>query len=155
MVLITATVVVMVLCALISFACIKLGDECENLIKENDEFFTENLELRDLLRTDLKTQTCDVSQDVLREMFEQISEFADPNRKINISLCEELSSKLKGGEKIKFKFYGKEPDFARINRICGNIPFLVYKCNRMETNGAQFVLELELMKKHAEKGELK
>lgn len=146
MVIIVASIVIMLLCALFSFACVKLRDECENLIKENNEFFAENNELRELLKSNTKVQTYVVCQDTLCEMFEQISEFADPNRKINISLCEELSSKLKGGERIKFKFFDKEPDFARINRICGNIPYLVYKCNRMETNGAQFVLELELMK---------
>lgn len=151
MVFIVASVVIIVLCALFSFACIKLRDECENLIKENNEFFAENNELKELLKSNSKAKTYDVSQDTLREMFGQISEFADPNRKINISLCEELSSKLKGGERIKFKFYDKEPDFARINRICGNIPHLFYKCNRMDTSGAQFVLELELVKSEGKK----
>lgn len=151
MILIVASVVIMMLCALFSFACVKMRDECENLIKENNEFFAENNELRELLKSDSKAKTYDVGQDTLREMFRQISEFADPNRKINISLCEELSSKLKGGERIKFKFYDKEPDFARINRICGNIPNLFYKCNRMDTNGAQFVLELELVKSERKK----
>lgn len=151
MVLIVASVTIMLLCALFSFACIKLRDECENLIKENDEFFAENNELREILKSSSKAKTHDVGQGTLLEMFQQISEFADPNRKINISLCEELSSKLKGGERIKFKFYDKEPDFARINRICGNIPHLFYKCNRMDTSGAQFVLELELVKSERKK----
>lgn len=151
MILIVASVVIMLLCTLFSFACIKLCDECEKLIKENGEFFTENNELKELLKSDSKAKTYGVNQDTLREMLQQISEFADPNRKINISLCEELSSKLKGGERIKFKFYDKEPDFVRINRICGNIPNLFYKCNRMDTNGAQFVLELELVKSERKK----